>query len=354
MDYQQYFLPYTRKINQFLDRFFTEKITQSKTITPVASEIWRNIQNFISGGKRIRGGLVKLGYECFKKPDEKNLLPISAALELTHGAILIHDDIIDQSEFRHNQPTVHKKYESEHIKRYQKGSASHYGEGMAIIAGIVGYYGAISLINQSKFPPDLKLKAIDQLANFMTNTGYGEGLDVDLACRQEIKEKDVLTIHTYKTAHYTFIGPLKIGGILAGAGEKELKKFEDYGLPLGIAFQLQDDILGLFGTEEKLGKPIGDDIKEGKNTLLYTQALKGGSPSQRKKLTSLWGKKEIAFAEIEEVRKIIKETDSLDYSQKMALQLVEKGKKIVPKITDNKKLQEVFLSLADFVVQRSK
>lgn len=354
MNYQQYFLPYTRKINQFLDRFFTEKITQSKTITPVASEIWRNIQNFISGGKRIRGGLVKLGFECFKKPDEKNLLPISAALELTHGAILIHDDIIDQSEFRHNQPTVHKKYESEHIKRYQKGSASHYGEGMAIVAGIVGYYGAISLINQSKFPPDLKLKAIDQLANFMTYTCYGEGLDVDLACRQEIKEKDVLTIHTYKTVYYTFIGPLKIGGILAGAGEKELKKFEDYGVPAGIAFQLQDDILGVFGDEKESGKPIGDDIKEGKNTLLYTQAIKKGSISQRKKLKNLWGKKEIAFAEIEEVRKIIRQTGSLEYSQKMALQLAEKGKKAIPQITKDKNLQEVFWSLADFVVQRKR
>jgi len=354
VDYQQYFLPYTRKINQFLDRFFIEKIIQSKTITPVASEIWRNIESFISGGKRIRGGLVKLGYECFKKPNEKNLLPISSAIELTHGAILIHDDIIDQSELRHNRPTVHKKYESEHIKKYQKGSASHYGEGMAIVAGIVGYYGAISLINQSKFPPDLKLKAIDQLANFMTYTCYGEGLDVDLACRQEIKEKDVLTIHTYKTAYYTFIGPLKIGGILAGAGEKELKKFEDYGVPAGIAFQLQDDILGIFGDEKELGKPIGDDIKEGKNTLLFTQAIKRGTPQQRQRLNKLWGKKEIAFAEIEEVRKIIKKTGSLVYSQKLARELVEKGKKAVPKITNNKNLQEVFSSLADFVIERER
>lgn len=354
MDYQQYFLPYTRKINQFLDRFFTEKITQSKTITPVASEIWRNIQNFISGGKRIRGGLVKLGYECFKKPDEKNLLSISAALELTHGAILIHDDIIDQSEFRHNQPTVHKKYESEHIKRYQRRSASHYGEGMAIVAGIVGYYGAISLINQGKFPPDLKLKAIDQLANFMTYTCYGEGLDVDLACRQEIKEKDVLTIHTYKTVYYTFIGPLKIGGILAGAGEKELKKFEDYGVPAGIAFQLQDDILGVFGDEKELGKPIGDDIKEGKNTLLYTQAIKKGNISQRKKLTSLWGNKKITLKQVQKVRKIIKKTGSLAYSQKLARELVKKGKKAVPKITNNKNLQEVFSSLADFIIERKR
>lgn len=354
MDYQQYFLPYAQKINNFLAQFFRQKIKESAKITPVASDIWGKIETFIGGGKRIRGGLVKLGYECFKKPNGTSLLPVSAAIEFTHGAILIHDDIIDQSELRHNRPTVHKQYQNYHVKKYQKGSASHYGESMAIVAGIVGYYGAIPLINKSKFSPNLKLKAIEQLANFMGNTGYGEGLDVDLACRQEIKEKDVLTIHTYKTAYYTFIGPLKIGGILAGAGEKELKKFEDYGLPLGIAFQLQDDILGIFGDEEKLGKPIGDDIKEGKNTLLFTQAIKRGSPQQRQRLNKLWGKKDISFEGIEEARKIIKETGSLEYSQKLAKNLVEKGKKAIPKITKNKNLQEVFLSLADFIIEREK
>ena len=158
MDYKQYFLPYTQKINDYLAQFFHQKIKQSAKITPVASEIWKKIETFIDGGKRIRGGLIKLGYECFKKPDEKSLLPISAAIELTHGAILIHDDIIDQSKLRHNRPTVHEQYQDYHIRKYQKGVASHYGESMAIVAGIVGYYGAIPLINESQFLPEVKIK----------------------------------------------------------------------------------------------------------------------------------------------------------------------------------------------------
>lgn len=353
MTYKEYFLPYVHEINKFLAQFFGLKIRQSAKITPVAAEIWQKFEDFIAGGKRIRGGLVKLGYECFKKPDKFKILPVSAAMEITHGAILVHDDIIDASEFRHNQPTVHKEYEEVYRrKKYAKGNAVHYGESMGIVVGIEGYYEAISLLSQTQFPQRNKLAAIRELSHIMTETGYGEALDVDLAYRSEIKERDVLTIHAFKTARYTLVGPLKIGGILAGAKERQLKRFEDYGIPVGTAFQLQDDILGMFGSEEKTGKPAGDDLKEGKNTLLYTQVLKRGSPRQLRKLMGLWGKKNATLKEIEEARDIIQKTGSLEYSQKLARRLVEKGKKAVPKLTKKKELQEVFSSLADFIVER--
>jgi len=354
MNYQQYFLPYTKEIDKFLASFFQQKIKEAEKIDPIVADFWEKIKNFIEGGKRVRGSLVKLGYECFKKSDGKKLLPVSAALEITQGAILIHDDIIDQGDLRHNHPTVHKQYEAYHQKNYQKGSSKQYGESMAIVAGIVGYYGALDLINEIKFLAELKLKVINHLASFMLKTGYGEGLDVDLSYRAKMAENDVLKIHTYKTSYYTLVGPLKIGGILAGAGENQLKKFEDYGLPVGIAYQLQDDILGIFGEEKELGKLIGNDIKEGKNTILFTQAIKMGTPKQRQRLNTLWGKKDISLEEIKEAREIIKETSSLEYSQKMALQLAAKGKKAVSKITKDKNIQEVFSSLADFVISRSK
>jgi len=354
MKYSDYFALYSKKLDKFLDRFFALEIKKSSKITSIGPDMWQKFGKFISGGKRIRGGLVKLGYECFKKATDKNILPASAAIEIIHGAMLIHDDIIDQSILRHNIPTIHKQYETSHQNHHQKGNSSHYGEGMAIVAGIIGYFGAIELFNKSAVNPNLKTKAFNQLTSFVINTGYGEALDVDLTCRLKIIKNDVLKVHTYKTSYYTFIGPLKIGGALAGAEENQLKKFEAYGIPIGIAYQLQDDILGIFGTEEKLGKPIGDDIKEGKNTLLYTQVIKNGNSQQKKRLESLWGKKNINLKEIEEARTIIRKTGSLAYSQNLACQLVEKGKKAIPKITKNKNLQEVFLGLADFITEREK
>lgn len=354
MNYRDYFAPYVAKINSYLDQFFNEKIQEGEKFDSITGDVWRKLQEFMVGGKRMRGGLVKLGYECFKKADEEKILPVSAAMEITHGAILLHDDIIDQSPLRHGRPTVHKRYEEYHRKHYQKGESGHYGESLAIVVGIAGYYGAISLLTQAEFPENLKVQAIAELCRFMIETGYGETLDIDLAYQDQIAEKEVLAIHTLKAAQYTIVGPLKIGGILAGVRETQLKKFEDFGLPVGIAFQLQDDLLGIFGSEEEVGKRSGDDIVEGKNTLLYTQALKRGNSSQRKRLKGLWGKREISNKEIEEVKQIIRETGAFAYSVKLAHQLVDEGKKAIPQITKKKDLKEIFLTLADFVVGRTK
>jgi len=355
MTYQEYFLPYVQEIDRFLAHYFRSKKREAKKITPVAAETWQKLESFIKGGKRIRGGLVRLGYECFQKTDSEKILPASAAMEITHGAILVHDDIIDASEFRHHHPTVHKQYEKEYQqKKYSKGAKIHYGTSMGILVGIEGYYGAIQLLVQTSFPEKNKIASLNELCRLMVETGYGEALDVDLGYRLKVGEKEVLTIHTYKTAQYTLVGPLKIGGLLAGASSSQVKKFETYGLPVGIAFQLQDDILGMFGTERELGKPVGDDLKEGKNTLLYTHALKKGNPRQRLQLMSLWGRQSATLKEVTAAQKIIEETGSLVYSQQLAWKLVERGKKAIPGLTPKKELQEVFHSLADFIVERKK
>lgn len=352
MNYQEYFLPYANQINQYLDRFFLSKSKEAKSIIPLASDTWDKINDFIAGGKRIRGGLVKLGWECSKEANNQLLLPISAAIELTHGAILIHDDVIDQSSSRHGKPTIHEQYKAHHQKNYKKGESVHYGQCMAITAGIIGYYEAVCLINKSMFSDEAKIKILNQLASFMVNTGYGETLDVDLSYRSQIKESEILKIYHYKTAYYTLIGPLKIGAILAGIEEKELKKFDDFGVPAGVAFQIQDDILGIFGSEKELGKPIGDDIKEGKNTLLYTQALKRATHKQAKELEDLWGKKNITLKQIEKVRQIITESGSLEFCQKKAQSLIRRSKKEIEKLTPKKEIQEVFSSLADYIITR--
>ena len=353
MDFKDYFVPYRKEIDSFLTDFFLKESKKAGQITPAGEDLLKKLEGLIGGGKRIRGGLVKLGYECFKK-DKGLILPIAAAVEITQGAILVHDDIIDQSPLRHGHPTVHQKYETYHRKNYRKGNALHYGESMAIVVGIAGYYSALRLLIGSKFDDRLIKLAVDELARFMSETCFGEALDVDLAYHDKIKEKEVLTIHSLKTAQYTLVGPLRIGGILAGASEKQLKSFSDFGVPVGVAFQLQDDILGMFGASEKTGKPVDDDIKEGKNTLLYTKAFEKGTASQKKRLVQLWGKKEITKEEFSQAQKIITTTGSLDYSKALARKLVEKGSGFIPALTRDKSLQEVFITLTDFIIAREK
>lgn len=352
MDYKAYFAPWAAQTNKFLAQHFKQRASVAKKANPLGKDAYNKIEEFITGGKRIRGGLVKLGYESAKGKNSQKILPASAAIEITHGAILIHDDIIDQANLRHGRSTVHKKYESYHSQNYKKGSANHYGISMAICVGDLGFYDAILLISHSKFAKAIRLEAINHLSEIMINTCIGELLDVDLSYQYKISEKEITTINRLKTAYYTIVGPLSLGGILANANTKLLNSFEAYGIPLGIAFQLQDDILGMFGSEKKLGKPIDSDIKEGKNTILYTQALKKSSPKQQKHLKALWGSKNLTTEDIKEAQGVIKSSGSLAYCQKLATKLAEKAKDTVPSITKDKNLQEVYTTLADFIIDR--
>ncbi|OGY08190.1 MAG: hypothetical protein A2700_00325 [Candidatus Blackburnbacteria bacterium RIFCSPHIGHO2_01_FULL_44_64] len=355
MNYKNYFGPYTQEQNKFLKNFFKEKVRESRKIAPsVAPQIWQQFERFIEGGKRMRGGLVRLGYESFGGKKLKEIIPVSVAMELTHISLLMMDDIADQDVLRHGKDTVHISYTKFHKKNKRKGNPIRYGESMTTFAGVTGCYEAIKLIANANFDPERKTAGIAFLSNFLINTGYGQCLDIDLASRNSLSEKDITTVNRLKTAWYTIVGPLSLGAVLTGANYDNVKIFEEYGLPLGIAFQIQDDILGMFGNEKQTGKSTASDIKEGKNTLLYLWAVKKGTPKQVRSLKKLWGKKDITKAEIKEVRDIIVNSGSLVYCQKKAEKLVKEARRIVPRLTGNKSLQEVYQTLADFVIQREK
>ena len=168
----------------------------------------------------------------------------------------------------------------------------------------------------------------------------------------EVDEKRVLEVHHFKTANYTITGPLQYGALFAGAGEKEIEVIEKYGLPVGIAFQIRDDELGLFSSEQKLGKPIGSDIKENKNTILKIKALEQAGAKDRRFLKSAYGNRNLTRKEIQKVKEITIQTGALGYSQKMERELVEKGKKFVPAISANPRFQNLLYRMADYMIER--
>ncbi|MBI4029259.1 MAG: polyprenyl synthetase family protein [Candidatus Blackburnbacteria bacterium] len=345
MNYKDYFGPYAKEQNKFLKNFFRQKKAEGRrSAAVVAPKMWEEFEIFIGGGKRMRGGLVRLGYESFGGKKLKNLMPVSAAMEINHCALL---DVL-----RHSVPTIHATYKAYHKKNYKKDDPQHYGNSMAMCVGLMGIYEAIRLVMSSDFNPERKSQAAEVMCSFLVNTTYGEALDVDLAYHKNPLEKDVITMSRLKTAWYTIVGPLGVGASLTGVGLNRLKVLERYGLPLGIAFQLQDDILGIFGDEKKTGKSAASDIKEGKNTLLYLYALKKGTPKQIQQLRKLWGKKDISVTEIKQVRQIIADSGSLKYCQKRAKRLGNEAKLAIPQITRDKRLQGVYSTLVDFVVQR--
>jgi geranylgeranyl diphosphate synthase type I len=151
---------------------------------------------------------------------------------------------------------------------------------------------------------------------------------------------------------YTFDGPIKIGAILAGANDSSLEALSRYSVPLGKAFQIQDDILGMFGTEEKLGKPVTSDLKEGKKTLLILEALSRANKNQKEIIELNLGNKKVTYNSLKQVRKVIEETGSLEESNSFAKQLVEEAINELNKMKLRKEGKDFLLNIAEYMIKR--
>ena len=344
MDARAYLEDYSKKANQFLDKFFAQKEKEAAKISPVTGELVGAYREYMRGGKMARGALTVLGYRLAGEKDFEAILPVSVAIEIFHSFLLIHDDFIDEDKIRRGKLTIHEQYSQE------KGP--HFGASMAIVLGDAGAFLGYELIVSSNFSEKRKIQALQALNNFLLKTAYGEILDIKFDFLEKIKWKDVLLVRTYKTAYYTFVMPLSIGAILGGAPKKELTAIANYGFPVGIAFQLRDDILGMFGEKEKTGKSAESDIRQGKKTLLFTKALELARPNEQEYLLRFYGKKNLTSKQILKIKKTIKGLGALTYSQRMAKRLVEKGKKFVPQITDNPESRSTLYKMADYMIER--
>lgn len=348
---------YKERLDFFLKEYFIEKIDEAKKIDPLAVQTAEMIRDFVlSGGKRIRPALVYYGYLAAGGSDNENIVKASMSIELAHIFLLIHDDIIDRDNMRHNSPTVHEKYRAwgEELK-LNKNEAEHFGNSMAIVAGDVVYSMANEIIYTSDFSPKIILSALKKIQKIVYRTIPGEMLDILMEAKKTATEDEIMRMYEGKTARYTFEGPLHLGVALAGKGddEKLLKTFTKYSLLAGKAFQLQDDILGIFGDQQKIGKTVGADVIEGKQTLLFIKALELGNPEQRKKIKQFFGKKDLDLSELKIFRRIIKDTGSLKYSQDLSSDLIEKALVTLEKHKfENAEAQLFLKGIAEYIIKR--
>jgi len=352
MDAATYLRDYARKTEEILNALFTDWEKEAAIISPITAEMMRIYRNFV-GGKGIRGSLTKLGYECFGGKNKKAILKASLMVEITHSFLLMHDDIMDQDILRRGMSTIHVRYEDLYRQRYTGGDPKHYGMSMAVNLGDAGLILSHLILADSQFPSEIKEKVLRRFNQTLLNTAFGQAIDLSYELSKKITEEDIFRVHHYKTANYTITGPLQYGALFAGASEREIEKIEKYGLPAGIAFQLRDDELGLFSDEKTLGKPVGGDVKENKNTLLHIKALEWARGEERKFLEYAYGNRNLTAREIERVRKMTIKTGALAYSQKTARDLVEKGKKFVLQITSSPKWQKMLSGMADLMIERT-
>jgi len=351
---------FVSKIEKELDSYFSNEITYAFGVSPkekkLSSHIWNHIKEHnLRPAKRLRGSFVYYGYKLIGGKKEKDILRAAMSIELIHTALLMHDDFMDQDDTRRGLPTTHEHYKTYHEDNKFRFNSLHYGESMTVNVGDIALLAGHEIIGKSNFDSEKKLNALNRTLRGIVNTGFGQAYDITLEGKGIASEKDITDLHLAKTAIYTYENPLHIGAILAGSKQKDLELISKYAIPGGVAFQLQDDILGLYGDPIKTGKPAHSDLRQGKMTLLIIKALELGSKTQQKRLKEIWGKRNLTEAEANEARKIVRDTGSLEYSHKVSVKWAKKAQKAISEMKRRRWNNEAIYYLdgiAQYMVER--
>lgn len=345
------------ELDEELTEYLSGRLNETSAFPTVVHESVNSYMDIvIRGGKRLRGAFVLQGHELFGGSlSRSELLKAAMAIEMIHAYLLVIDDFTDISDLRRGSPTAHKMMQKFHKENTLKGDDWHFGGMTAITASLVGQHMASNLILEIDATTDVLKKALIAVNSTIINTAYGQIHDIYNSVGYNITESDVINVHTYKTAFYTYQNPIQLGAILAGATDEELKLLEDYAIPAGIAFQLQDDILGMFGDSEVTGKGASDDLAEGKMTLLIQKALENSDNSQKEILMAGLGNRTVTEAQHEAVKKVIIDTGAYEYNKSVSIDLVKKAKEAMYKNFSHKadlKAFQYIVGIADYMIER--
>ncbi len=345
-DFLNIFSCYQKQINNQLEEFFNSLLAKKSSDFKQARQVIQTLKkNNLAGGKRLRPVLILTGYYLAGGKRKKEIIRASLSIELIHNYFLIHDDIIDEDELRRGELSLYKYYQ----KRIDD---LHTGISLALVAGDINAALGYQALIESRFPSKEIVRALGILNWTVVRTCQGEMLELSLKQNSKRTEKEIMQVLINKTAFYTIIAPLQIGAVLAKAKQGFLDQLEKLGLSLGIAFQLRDDILGVFGSEEKLGKPVGSDIIENQPNLLIFRALRTVQLKDRQKLKKCLGKSRLTKTEIEGIRKIIWQSGALEYCQQKAEFYILQAKQSIKKIKGPAKQKKFLLDFADYIIKR--
>lgn len=287
--------------------------------------------------KRLRASFVCYGYKLGGKEPDERVWQAAVGVELVHAALLMHDDFMDLDDRRRKGPTTHKYFQEK-----LQGS-EHLGHSLAISLG-----DALLCLG-------FELTQSQQMLRGIANTAYGQAYDVSLETLSQATEDDVLTLHKAKTAIYTYENPLFIGAELANLNSPALQLLHSYSMDGGVAFQLRDDVLGVFGDPEETGKSANSDLLQGKVTLLILYVLQHGTEAQKSVLKKIWGKRQADTKDIEAAKQAIKDSGSLEHSIQLTSDLANKAAQTANKLRAlnlNSAAIDYLQGIAEYMVKR--
>ncbi|WP_291045187.1 polyprenyl synthetase family protein [Herbiconiux sp.] len=304
-------------VERVLAAFFSDSQFRAKALGAPYAALWQTLERNSSGGKRFRPRMVMAAYESLGGTDLDAAAHVGAAFELLHTALIVHDDVIDRDFVRRGGPNVSGSYRDiATTAGIPLPTAEHRGMSVAIIAGDLALFNSYRLIDRSGVDGLLRTRLHDILDEAMFVSAAGELYDVDFSIRAEPPTVDeIIEMEALKTAGYSFEGPLAAGAVLAGGSPEAVAALSTFGRDIGIAYQIVDDLLGVFGDEDATGKTTLGDLREGKRTVLLAHAV--GQP-QWAEVSDLFGRPDLTAQEGDRIRTVLEEIGSRRFAEALA------------------------------------
>lgn len=350
----EFFIYYKSKLKEFETELKKINKTFIEKDNPIVIDAINKFINMNGDGKFLRGCLIDLGYKLTKNDDYAKTL--SLAYETFETSILIHDDIIDNAHLRRNKETIHETYKNE-FKKYNIEN-DNTNTSLALCIGDIGFFYTAELITK-KYKNDKNLaNLLSYYNNIVIKTIKGEIIDVALPFiekndkKHTLHEEDIMEIYKLKTSWYTIVGPFVLGMILGNSKAKDMETFEKVLEPLGIAFQIKDDILGIYSSKEILGKSVYSDIEEFKQTILYSY-IKIKRNDLLDELLKYYGRS-INEEESKKVQQLFEESGALVYATNKMNEMFNEAYTNIKSMDIKEYIKNILLGLILFLRLREK
>jgi geranylgeranyl diphosphate synthase type I len=341
------------RIQEVLDEFVLAHRPALDEASTDAALLCDSLQDLLLGGKRLRPAFAYWGYRSTGAPHNEQIIRAAASLELLQACALIHDDVMDGSDTRRGKPAIHRHFEQVHSTQNWQGSAAGFGLGAAILVGDLALSWADTLLCNAGLSSEELIRAKAVYDVMRTELMAGQYLDLLEQARQNTTAAQARNVIRYKSAKYTIERPLNLGAAIANADQAHQEILTTYGLALGEAFQLRDDVLGVFGTPDQTGKPAGDDLREGKQTVLIATARSANSAAVNTLLERHLGDPHISAQNIELLQDALLTTGAVDQVEAQISQLTEQALSALEAPTIESAAREALTQLAIMATQRN-
>ena len=312
------------RVDAALATFLDQQQSRFEDMLPAANdrtpwlEALSSLRSFLSHGKRLRAAFCYWGWRgAGGDPEDEGIITAAAALELLHAFALVHDDIMDDSDTRRGAPSLHRRHATRHQQASRYGPSELYGTSVALLLGDLCLGWFHEMLDGCGLPADRLRTARGLVSHSFSELILGQYLDLDEQTGRTLSADRAATVIHYKTAKYTVERPMHLGGVLAGASPELLTAYTDYALPLGEAFQLRDDVLGAFGEAELTGKPVADDLRTRKSTVLVATARERATPEQVQQLDRLFAGPDLTDEKVGQLADLLVRTGALNESEKL-------------------------------------